>query len=252
MRIFSLPSKTKKLEEDYLNLKIGSRKINCPYYQNLLNKKVKLVFAGKGLPLEIEKEMVKIFRQKNQMKLLKKLTPETIRLYLLEADLGIDCSGLVANLLNSFFEEKGLGSLWKFLKFPTRNPIRLIFSRLKPRSHTSASILTHSLNCVPINLDQTKPADLLKVGTGHVALIDEVETDNNGRVKRIGYVHSTSDYLDKYGVRKGKIIITNKEKPLEKQQWNETYRGENWMLKDFLNAPPEEKGIRRLRFLNQS
>jgi len=249
MRTFYLPPKTKSLAGNYLSLKIGPHKVRCPYFQNITHRRTTPVLGGKGLPEEIEKEALKLFNQRK--KPLTKFSPNKVRTYMVIGGLGVDCSGLVTNLLNSFLLEKKLGPLWKQIKYPSLNPLRLTIFRLRPRLNISAEILTHSLNTIFLkDFNQVRPGDLLKVGEGHVALVSEVEIDNKKKVKRIGYLHSTSDYLEQHGVREGNIFTNKQEKPLESQKWDEQYRGQNWMLEDYLAAPPAKRGFRRLKILS--
>ncbi len=248
MSVLHLPPKTRKLIKNYLELKIGPHKLQCPYFQNIRKKRKRPVFAGKGRPEEIEKETLKLFKKKK--KLLAKLSPETIRLYMVMCALGIDCSGLVVNVLDSFLQEKGLEILWRKLRYPSFNPIRLAAYKLRPRSNLSATILTHPSNTFCLNeLNKTRPGDLLKVGNHHVAVISEVEVNKKNEVIRISYIHSTSDYLEQHGIRKGNILIVDRNKPLEKQKWDEEHQGRNWMLEDYLTAPKNRRGLRRLRIL---
>ena len=123
MRVLRLPPKTRSLTKHYLALRLGPHKIRCPYFQNIVRRRVSPVFAGKGLPEEIEKETLKLLKQRK--KLLSHLSSDNLQLYMVMGGLGVDCSGLVTNLLNSFLLEKGLGTLWENLSYPTLNPIRL-------------------------------------------------------------------------------------------------------------------------------
>ncbi|PJE67249.1 hypothetical protein COU95_03410 [Candidatus Shapirobacteria bacterium CG10_big_fil_rev_8_21_14_0_10_40_9] len=249
MRIFRLPPKTKRLIDNYLILRIGCHKIRCPYFQNLTHRRISPVFAGKGLPEEIEKEALRFF--KKQKKIVSNLSPDNIRLYMTMAGLGVDCSGFAANILYSFLQEKKLGTLWKTLKYPSLNPLRLLIYKLRPRSNISAAILSHPLNTLPINnLNRVRPGDLLKVGNHHLAIVKEVEINNKEEVIRIGYAHSTSDYLEQHGVRQGNIFLINKRRSLEKQRWDEEHRDRNWMLEDYLTAPKNQRGFRRLKVLS--
>lgn len=248
MRIYQLPTKTKKLINHYLALRIGPQKIPCPYFQNITGRRTTAVFAGKGLPQEIERETLKLFSKRK--KSLAKISKENIRLYMTMAGLGIDCSGLVTNILNCFLQETKKQSLWEKLKYPTRNPLRLLIYRFRPRQNISAAILSHPSNVVTLkNTNEVKPGDLLMVSLNHIVIVEEIEVNNKKEVIRIGYVHSTSDYLDQHGVRRGNVYIVFKSKPLESQKWDEEYRRKNWMLKDFLSAPKNQRGLKRLKIL---
>lgn len=249
MTFLRLPVKTENLIKQYFSIRFGLHKIRCPYFQNVTRRPITLVFAGKGLPQEIEVETLKLYSQRKQ--LLNKLSPNKLRFYMVLGRLGIDCSGLVVNILNSLLQEKNLGTLWKKLKYPSVNPFSQLTYNFRPRSNISAAMLTHPINTFSIkNVNQIKPGDLLKVGNSHVAIVTEVEMDKKKNVKRVSYVHSTSDYFEQHGIRRGNIFIINKDRPLEKQKWDEEYRGKNWMLEDYLAAPKNQKGFKRLKTLS--
>jgi len=244
--VIRFPLKTRQLINHYFNLKIGPHQIVCPYFQNITRKRAAPVYAGKGLPEEIEKEAKKIFRQE----FLAQVDSQQLRLYLIQADLGIDCSGLATNILASFLKEKGLKPIQQAFKYPSVNPFRQLIFQLRPRSNLSAFILTHPLNTTLVkDLNQVRPGDLLKISHHHVALVTEVEIDKQKEITSFRYLHSTSDYLDQQGVRQGKIILSQKGKPLEKQKWLERYRGKNWLREDFLKAKPSERGIYHLKIV---
>ncbi len=96
MKKYSLPPKTQALIDHYLNLRVGKRVINCPYYQNVWKKRRPAVFAGKGRPEEVEVQAKKLLALKPS---LNRVPLGTLKFYLVEADLGVDCSGLVVNVL---------------------------------------------------------------------------------------------------------------------------------------------------------
>ena len=243
--LLSLSPKTRKLINSYQNLKIGNYKVCCPYFQNIAKKKGGAVFVGKGLPEEIEEETVKLFRKNRNN--LEKYEPTSIRLYMVMAGLGIDCSGFATRIIDSLLNEKWLGSIRNNLR-PRKLPTLIRFF-LRPHTNLSADDLTSDINCVEIkDIHSVLPGDLIKVGKRHVALVSKVKKEKEN-VTKIEYYHSTSDYLDKHGVRKGSIIINKLGKPLEKQKWDEYYHGRNWILEDFLKTSNSDRGIRRLKYL---
>ncbi|MEJ2441375.1 MAG: hypothetical protein P8Y06_00410 [Patescibacteria group bacterium] len=245
-----LPKKTRNLVKRYIHLRIGPHIIACPYYQNIIGKKRKTVYAGKGLPEKIEKETLRLFRKNN--KNLNKYSPESLRLYMTMADLGIDCSGFVMRIIESLLRERGLGELSKNIKPKNYNPLNVARHFLRTETNLSADTLTNSKNCNTIsNLNEILPGDLIRVGKSHLAIITEVEKSKN-KVKKIIYHHSTSDYLDQHGVRKGVITINKPNMPLEKQKWEEYYQGKNWMLEDYSEAKKKDRGIRRMKMLSKT
>ena len=178
---------------------------------------------------------------------LNRVPVEILKFYLVEASLGVDCSGFVVNVLDEFLQEKIGISLYQVIPrkaFPSF--WRWLVFKLRPRLNLSAKILTSNFVSQPIGLHEVKSGDLIKFGSSHVALISSVWRKSN-EIKKIEYVHSTSDYGDQHGVRKDLIIIKNPSLPLERQLWQENdSKGCNWTKKDYLSAPPKERGLRRL------
>jgi len=242
-----LPPNTNKLISRYENLRIGKYKIRCPYYQNINQRKGRAVFIGKGLPVEIECETKNIFNKTG--KDINNFDPLNIRFYMVMAGLGIDCSGFVVRILQSLLKEEKLGNLSNNIK-PKNDIFHFARHFVRPFTNLSADTLTNEENSIKIqDLNKIRPGDLIREGKSHLAIISSVEFKGK-KVKTITYHHSTSDYLDQHGVRKGKIHIINEDKALSEQNWTEEYRGENWMLKDYLKANKIDRGIRRLKPLN--
>lgn len=241
-----LPKKVSKLIKHYKNLKIGKHTITTPYFQGLNRPNKKPVYSGKGLPQEIEQEAVRLFRRRG--KNLKNIDPSTLRLYLIMAGLGIDCSGFVVRILDKLLKERKGVSIKKILK-PTPDTLkkRILF-HLRPYTNLSSNAITSEINCVKINTNETQPGDLIRFGNFHLAIITSVKK-SNGKVSEIEYHHSTSDYLDRHGVRSGSIIITNPNDSLDNQKWTENYQGRNWTYEDYKKVNKRDKGIRRLRAL---
>jgi hypothetical protein len=240
----SLPKKTQILINNYKNLSIGSRSIQCPYYQNIKGAKGRAVLLGKGSPSDIERETLNFFKSRN--KDISKLSDSAIRHYMVMANIGIDCSGFVTNILKELLLNKELGNIGDHLKPEDNSIINMARFILRPIVNLSAKDLTSSINTIAVSLHDIQPGDLLKVGVNHVALVTDVYYKDKTTVNRISYAHSTSDYQDAHGVRFGDIEITNKDKGLEKQNWLEIYRNKNWMKKDYLEAK-NKRGIRRLK-----
>lgn len=248
MKIF-LPPRTRRLIEKYFSLKVGKFKVSCPYFQNVSDKSGSPVFLGKGLPKEIEAEFKKILSLRPER--IKTLEPASVRHNMVMASLGIDCSGFAVRILDSFLSEKGLGNIKKNTRPRSFSPIAILRHHLRPFTSISASDLTSLRNCVKItDLNSILPGDLIRVGYIHVAVISEVEKAK-GRTKKITYCHSTWDYFDQHGVRKGNIYITKPGAPLEKQRWDEYYRGRNWVFEDYVKAQKSDRGVRRLKTLTK-
>ncbi len=246
--VLKLPKKTASEVDKYFNLKIGPYTVPAPYFQNITGKRGGAVHIGKGSPEDLEREANKLFSKRSSD--FNSIDAAAVRYILVMAGLGIDCSGFVARILLTLLAEQGLGNLRKNIKQTNRSFIWKLRHNLRNTTNLSANTLTSDLNCVKIEINDTQPGDLIRYGRSHVAIISEVEKSGN-QVNKITYCHSTWDYLDQYGVRRGQIKIIN-DGPLEKQQWNEVYQNQNWSLEDYLKANKNDRGLRRLRVLNRA
>lgn len=195
-----LPSEPRKKLDHYFHLKVGDWDVRCPYFMNVRGQKnLPPVYAGKGSPEEIEKEA-----KKNLNKGITVIKDgEDARHFLILCGLGIDCSGLVANVLGT-----------NSLKQPSI--LRDILAKFRPRTNISANLLTGNLNSNPVTLAEIKPGDLIRQGKRHVMLVEWVERIGN-KVTKVGYVESNS--RPEWGVQIAEIHIVDPKKPLEGQKW---------------------------------
>jgi hypothetical protein len=246
MKTLNLPPKTKSLLTHYQNIKVGQRKVVCPYYQNLRKQTKHPVLSGKGTPSEIEAEIKKLIKIKPS---IAKYNYNSTRLALVEADIGIDCSGLVVNLLHQFILDTLKVSLSSMIPPSAFSLPRWLIFKLRPRTNLSAHKLTWPPISEPIDFNQAKPGDLIKVGKGHIAIVTQT-TYQKGQIQKIRYAHSTPDYGVNYGVRQGEIVITDSKKSLANQNWTETDENKiNWTKKDYLKSKKKFRGIYRLAHL---
>ncbi|EKD58111.1 MAG: hypothetical protein ACD_57C00027G0004 [uncultured bacterium] len=244
-----LPPKTRLMVEKYIKLKIGKYEINTPYFENFVRKKrIKRVFAGKGTPEEIQKTAINLF--KSHGKNLYDFDPYQIRHYMLMASIGIDCSGFATNIIDTFLKEIYLGSIKKSLR-PLKSSLFSYFRHhIRTYTNLSANTLTSLVNCIIIkDINRVLPGDFIRFGPSHIAIISSVDKFGN-KVKKITYYHSTCDYFEQHGVRKGEIVITNSNKNLENQKWTEILRGKNWSYQDYMSSESGERGIRRLKSIS--
>lgn len=246
---YTLPPRTLTLVNHYFHLQAGGKKLRCPYYQNVWKTRKSAVFAGKGRPEEIEVQIKRLLELKPS---LEHASSNLLRFYLVQAGLGVDCSGFVGNVLAELVWETEKKNFYQLVPLSTfANWRHRLAFKLRPRLNLSAQVLTSSPLSEAINFRQTLPGDLIKFGNFHVALISAIWKEKN-EIRKIEYVHSTSDYGIQHGVRKGLIFIKNPSFPLEKQSWCEyDSQGRNWTKEDYLRANPRERGIRRLTILSK-
>ena len=159
---------------------------------------------------------------------------ECIRQFLVDNNLGVDCSGFVTNVLQKhFLETKKIDLARKLFVVSKKNILRWIISRLRPVEQISVGVYANDRNTMIINdLKMIEPADLiimLKTGPNknhnHILLVTEVDGD------KIKYAHArawSGEGKYGHGVSDGEIIITNPEKGLLDQNWKEKDKtGEN-------------------------
>jgi len=238
-----LLSSAEKTIHDYLNLPfIGVSGVRCPYFNNArLGQRGQLkVLVGKGSPEEIVEE-AKIISTQYRKDVFDKNgvfnahvehpaeheQAECIRQFLVDNNLGVDCSGFVTNVLQKhFYEIKKIDFTKKLFITPKKNFLRWLISRLRPVEQISVNVYANDKNTVVVNdLQMIQPADLiilLKTGPNknhdHILLV--TETDGN----KIKYAHArawSGEGKYGHGVSQGVITITNPEKGLLEQAWEE-------------------------------
>lgn len=214
---------------------------NFPYYIHKSGARLqKYTVVGKGSPEAIEKHLQNIVKKRID-------DPKERRQLMQDNKLGIDCSGFVSYILDAIVYKKTGNHIWKYIKKPTINPIKVLAHKTRPiSSKLNAATLTSDLNTVKINnINDIKVGDLIRFNGGaHVAIINQVEYFNN-RVKSIKYIHSTEGA----GVSEGIINIKDDKKPLEMQEWKEV-KGAKFQPLYLFKKKVNNNGIRRLKYIN--
>lgn len=174
-----------KIIESYLAIKVGKWKIRCPYFMNVRGVRgLVAVYAGKGLPQEIEIEADKLYQKHSYIK--NEISAKSL---LILAGLGIDCSGLVANVLG----------IQKVIQ-PTF--FRSLMSIFRPQTNISVQLLTDPANSKLVKWEDVMPGDIIKQGRRHVMLIEWVDRVN-GKPTEVCYIES--NISPKWGVQRHTI-----------------------------------------------
>jgi hypothetical protein len=249
---FTIPMYANIIINEYMNLRLGGKKVVCPYFINTAKERAGLrALIGKGEPAEIEKEVLVWAKLKDFD--LKKAKPEQIREFMMDCHIGIDCSGFVVNLYNFWLKHEGKKSLIKYLKFEDNRPYARLRRFIRPVENIGANTLTSEQNCDKItNLNEILPGDLIRSkglvrNADHVMIITKVIKED-GKVVEIEYTHSVRHYGKNNGIKVGNIIIKNPKKGLEFQDWQE--QDETGRKITLLEYKKEvgDNGVRRLRF----
>jgi len=264
-----LSPKAEQLIHDYFHLPFpGVTGVRCPYFNNVRSHRRAQLRAliGKGLPQEIvdEAKIVSIqygagvFDHQGHCCLCDEHASEcpgsiTIRHFLIDHNLGVDCSGFINHVLRAHFKEtKGIDLAKKFVANIDASWPRKLIMRLRPIENLGVrSALANDKNTEKIGDEKTgydfskiRPADLvIMLETGpqnkrsHVLLI----TDCDGQT--IKYVHSrawSGEGQYGHGVNGGEIRITKPSGGLLEQEWEEKIPPQQENLFDIGVLPQNE------------
>ncbi|MBT3418857.1 MAG: hypothetical protein HN726_03150 [Candidatus Magasanikbacteria bacterium] len=209
----------------------GTCTVSTPYMNNKRQqvRAALRVLIGKGSSEEIVEEATLIALRENTD--LTKMNEKDLRTFLIDHNLGIDCSGLVYHVLTAEYRTRYKKSLSTILSFVyAKNIIRKMLSRFRPIENTNVSTLAHEKNSTPILLKDISPGDLIAAieakgfGTpNHILIVHEVTYVDN-LLSSFSYTHSlrwkTDDTLT-HGVRQGTVTIINEDKSILEQRWEE-------------------------------
>lgn len=217
---------TLDLVNQYLYLKFNGKTVRTPYFNN---KRTRVrgalrVLVGKGSIIEIKEEL-KILSLREKVD-LRNFSEEEITKFIINNNIGIDCSGLAYYILDTELKARGKKPLKKYLKFPhVTNPLRKLLIKLRPAENCDVKTLADNRNSIEINLKDIQPGDiiiLLNAGLrhdyNHVMIITKIEHPT------INYVHSfqySEDGKYNHGVREEQIEIIDPNLPILKQHWKE-------------------------------
>ncbi len=240
-----LPEEVKQLINHYFNLKVNSKRLKSPYHINVKHVRAELrSLVGKGTPQEIQEE-VNIFAKLRNFN-LEKASKEEIRQFMQKEGIGIDCSGLIAHILDTWLKSEKKGNLKSNLKFPKTSFLKRIIINIRPIENINANLLTNDDNTIPVELKEAQIGDLIRLKGipkgDHIAIITDIND------KEIQYLHSSRHYGDDNGVKIGKIEIIDRNQDLDKQKWLEKDKdGVCWTLNQY-KKDKQDNGIRRPKF----
>lgn len=191
-QILKMPEAGQKVIDSYLKMPIGNKIITCPYYTNLKRERAALrVLLGKGSSQEIINE-TKFIAQKEDVD-LDRFSVEEIYRFMVEHNLGIDCSGLVVYILKAVYQETKKVNFLRKIKIVSffKNPWRYLIALLRPVENISVRVLSDDKNSFLIeSFKDVLPGDLMvRANLRHVYLITETEKQDDA-IKRIAYVHA--------------------------------------------------------------
>ncbi len=242
-----LSPKAEQLINSYLNLPFkGLFGVRTPYYNNARGRErgQLRMLIGKGLPYEIVEE-AQIISIQYHAGLFNKdgdcclheahdgTSADLVRKFLVDNNLGIECSGFVTQVLNEHFKEtKKTALTQKIHIISKRHLARWLISKLRPVENINVKTYTDEKNSkrvlgegIGYNYDSLLPGDvitMLETGPNnkrnHIILITNVIGQT------IEYAHArawTSEGQYGHGVTRGTITVTKPNDTLLEQKWIE-------------------------------
>ncbi len=271
MNTKTLSNRALSVIDQYLHFRVGqamsdvslltstSRQAVCsiPYFNNKTVKARAALRAntGKGSPQEILEEIQAII-VKNHVA-TDALTDESLKKFLTDNNIGIDCSGFSYYILNAESEDINKGPLDKHISFVNcHGLVGKLRCSLRPIENCDVATLAHDKNSRTISLKDVQPGDMITMIGGpdnndrdHILVIHQVEYQNFVPTK-IHYSHVMAypeDGIYGTGVKQGVIEIIKPEAGLLDQKWNENGKdGANNRI--FIRAQKSETEIRRLKW----
>lgn len=229
---------------------------NVPYFNNKSRgRRAGLaVEVGKGSPKEIHEELKDLGRiQKMDTSMFDDVTTKR---FLVENDIGIDCSGFAYYVLNEESQSRGKGSLDRHISPVGSGGIIAYFSaKLSPVKNISVITFADEKNSKAIMIKEVKVGDIItmvSVGgemvSNHILIINQVEYQNFLPTV-LHYVHAMAWPTDGeygHGIHTGEIDIVDLNKPLIDQRWIEL-ENEGEGNYTFMKAKKTQTELRRLK-----
>lgn len=269
-----LSPRANQMIESYCNLPFPDiAGVRVPYFNNAkAGRRAELrALIGKGSPEEIVEEAQILSLQYNagifdktghccrhNQHTGETVTADDIRHFLVDHNLGIECSGFVTHVLDAhYLETRGFKVSPKLHSASRANVLRYLITRLRPVENISVRTYADNRNSAlvlgsiqPFKYENIQSGDLvimLATGPGkkrnHILLVTKV--DERG----LSYVHARAwsrEGLYGHGVSRGEIIFSQPQESLLAQTWTEQgYSGrDNETYAEAQNASTVE--IRRL------
>jgi hypothetical protein len=271
-----LSPKAEKIINDYFNLPFkGLANIRCPYFNNARRRGRGQLRAliGKGAPEEIVEEAKILsvqyrhdfFDYDGQCKLCGEAKDaheitEQVRKFLIDNDLGVDCSGFAAQVLRAHFKEaKNIDIFSRAHSWPVGSWVRQFITKLRPAENLSVRVFANDKFSELIS-DGRKPFDYSKLKPGDIFIMLETGPQNKRNhilivtgvdAGKISYVHARAWSIEgKYGhgVSRGEIEVLVPERALLDQTWEELEKlnDANETFLEAKNAKVFE--VRRIKF----
>lgn len=257
METKTLSDNSLKIIEQYQNFKIGNAVCSIPYFNNrtLGLRGALRVESGKGSIDDLKEEIEqKIFKEKLD---IKSFDNDSLKRYLVDNNLGIDCSAFAYYILNEESKNKGKGEIEKNLSFPfCKGILGKIKCKIRPIENANVQTFAHEENSKTISIKEILVGDIITMlgvsddyDRDHILIVYKIDYENS-TPKNIYYTHTISWPTDgkyNHGIHDGKIEILNINENLIKQKWieNDKTDEENFT---FVKAKKSKTELRRINW----
>lgn len=253
-----LPKPAQDVIERYLKLPIGQG-IAAPYFNNRRSSVRAGLRAtiGKGSPSEIVEE-AEILAKREHVE-LSSLDQKTLTRFLVDHNLGIDCSGFAYHVLKPLFFR--LPEHTFFLKY-NGSPLRKLIAFIRPAENASVRTFADKKNSKRVTMAEVRAGDIIvrlakkddRKRTDHILIVESVDRDDIALPLAINYVHSiawSADGMYNHGVRRGSIKIKDLYGTLTEQEWTEQGKtGEQ--NETFIDALASETSLHRIHSITRN
>jgi len=204
----SLPKSALDTADSYWSLMAADNKyIRCPYFRNPRSGRERwglTAYSGKGSPAEIEYEMRII--EKLEGRDFSHMQETEIRDIMRKRKLGIECSGFITRVLDSWTREFYKKPIYSLIKFNSKG-LGWLFCKMRPYTHIDVPMLVHPDNAREIkDIGDIMPGDVIRFNSiiDHAILVTRTQRDESGNLKKADYVHSILEDSGE-GIKKGNI-----------------------------------------------
>ncbi len=228
--------------DQFKNFRIENAMCSVPYFNNrhIGQRLAFRVSIGKGSPKDIYEEVEQIaFKEKID---LKSFDSDTLKKFLVDNGVGIDCSGFAYYVLNEESISRGTGSLDRNLSFPLCHGLfGKIKCKMRPIENAGVQTFAHDANSKVVEIKDVQVGDIITMVGGpdngerdHILVVYQIEYQNFSPIT-IHYVQAMAWPTDGeygHGIHEGKIDLVNLNKKIVEQRWveNEKTGEENYTL----------------------
>ena len=218
MNTKTLSTRALSVIDQYKDFSVGKAVCSVPYFNNKTTRTrgALRAFTGKGSPKDIYEEVTAGLAKEHVA--TEMLTGESLKKYLTDKNIGIDCSGLAYYILNAESEERGLGSLDKHIRFINcHGLIGKIKSALRPVEHCDVATIADDNNSKIVTIQDIRPGDMITMISksnirNHILIVSGVDMQNSNPTK-IFYTHTIAypeDGVYGTGLKQGTIDLLTK------------------------------------------